>query len=324
MFKRRLKQSIRKLQLYAKYYSFLPARKKNTRYLIFMLNNTMRHGGLLDRIKGIITAKIIADVIGYELKVLVDKKSFNLFKFLIPVNSSLEATGNDISYNAFNSEPVLLYNLTKVTKKEILHLLRKKKDQYHFYCNLDLLKQFYPNETQEALNALWRNTFNQLFYFDSYFENYAKEVFKGKQNICGIHLRFLSSLGDFTEVVNNELPENEKQALISQCTRQITAIIEAGLYEKYLVVSDSVIFLQTLNEIMQNSSYAEKVIILGGAIAHIDQDHSEDVLQKTILDFYLLSQCSFVYQVLGNKMYRSQFCRYAAVLGNATYQVDKI
>jgi hypothetical protein len=79
-----------------------------------------------------------------------------------------------------------------------------------------------------------------------------------------------------------------------------------------------------LSNCLCQTAFGEKLVILDGPVAHIDLNHSEEVLQKTILDFYLLSRCSKVYQVQGPKMYNSQFCRYAAVLGNAPYQVDRL
>jgi hypothetical protein len=234
------------------------------------------------------------------------------------------AGDDDMKYNAWLAKPVLLYNLFTVTREQVLGLFRPGKDQFHLYCNIDLLKQFYPGKTQEELNDTWRKTFNRLFTFDDYFANYAGVAFNGAKNICGIHLRFISLLGDFKEVVNRVLPDEKKNGLIHKCIHHVKHIIEMCPYEKYLVVSDSIIFLQTLKELLHKNGYAEKVIILDGPIAHIDVDHSEDVLQKAVLDFYLLSRCCIVYQVLADKMYKSQFCRYAAVLGNAPYCIEKI
>lgn len=325
MFKKKLKQKIRKIQLYLKYYSFFPSSNKTPPCIVFMLNNVMMHGGLLDRIKGIITASVIAEHMGYALRVYVDKKSFNLFKFILPVDANIIASEEDVKYNVWTGVPVLLYNLTKIKKEEIIHSFRGQKSQYHLYCNLDLLKQFYPCERQEGLNGIWRGRFNSLFTFNSYFSHFAEGIFCGATNICGIHLRFVSLLGDFKEVVDNALPQEEKSSLVNKCLGHIRGIIETGLHEKYLVVSDSVCFLNDLRQSMPNTELGGKLIVLdGGAVAHIDLDHSEEVLQKTILDFYLLSRCSVVYQVLAAGMYNSQFCRYAAVLGNATYKIDKI
>jgi hypothetical protein len=240
------------------------------------------------------------------------------------VDGGLVAVDGDINYSVWQSRPVLLYNLFSITRRQIMYFFRGRKLQYHIYCNMDLSKQFYPALTNEELNIIWRKNFESLFVFDKYFENIVPLLFGVAKNICGIHLRFVSLLGDFKEVANHALPDDEKKSLISKCIIHIKQIVSVDEYDKYLIVSDSISFLHDLKEELLINGQAEKVVILSGPIAHIDINHNEDVLKKTVLDFYLLSRCRVVYQILAGKMYNSQFCRYAAVLGNAEYRIEKI
>jgi len=316
----RLKLRAQNLLLTIKGYSFIPKRANKKAVIIIMFDNKMQHGGLLDRIKGIVSTKMIADELQYDFKIYVNKQTFNLFKFLGLKNLNIAAQKEELAYNIWTSKPVSFYNALNVTKEEVLNLFKNKRKQYHFYCNVDLHKAFYPTLTQEQLNKKWRHYFNQIFCFDDYFIN-AKQQLLNSKYITGFHLRFLSLLGDKTEG-NNVLPEHQKAALVQACMQHLQAIINSSNADKFLIVSDSSVFLKQL----KNSTLfqANNIIILEGSIAHIDFVHDEAVLQKAILDFYLLSQCAIVHQIVGDRMYNSQFCRYAAILGNAQYVVHKL
>ena len=314
------KQYIRQFLLIINKYSFLPARNSEVPMIIIMFDNQMQHGGLLDRIKGIITAKLIADELQYHFGIYVDKASFDLFKFLKPRNNIFKVDENQMVYNIWTSRPVIYYNRFKIDKASILKLFRKRKQQYHFYCNTDLLRYFYSDLSQSELNKRWRVYFHELFYFTEYFDVVYKQSFYSK-NVIGIHLRFQFLLGDGEE--NTLMLDNTaKEELIKDCICSVNKIISDNYGFQFLIASDSTFFLNAFKIVKDINSLG--IIISKGTVGHIDFVHTEAVLEKALTDFYLLSKCTSVYQILGKHMYNSQFSKYAAILGNADYHLVKI
>ncbi len=316
----RRKLLVKNLLLTLKGYSFIPKKNNSKAAIVIMFDNKMLHGGLLDRIKGIVAAKMIADELQYDFKIYVNKKTFNLLAYLKLKDPNVAMPEDQLQYNIWTSKPVLFYNTLDATKQEVLNLFSNRHKQYHFYCNLNLLKAFYPALTEEEWNRKWRDYFNQLFYFDDYFVDTANRLFK-TQNIVGFHLRFLSLLGDEVEGTK-VLPDNEKIALTEGCVQRIGEIIGSSSAEQFLVVSDSTTFLHSLQQMTGPQS--ANIVILEGSIAHIDFVHDEEVLKKAILNFYLLCRCKQVYQIIGNSMHRSQFCLYAAVLSGGKYIISRL
>jgi hypothetical protein len=246
-----------------------------------------------------------------------------LFEFLNPTNNTLVASKSDVRNNYWTSKPVLLYNLFSYNKEKLLGKFRGC-NQYHLYINMDVIEKIHLDFSKEQQSNLWRDTFASIFQFTKYFHSYWNQHIVSNRT-CGIHLRFVSLLGDFKEIINNELPDAEKDVLVKKCIQVIITIIAAGDFEKYIVVADSSHFLIRLQNSVNETQYAPRLFIpKDGPIGHIDIDHSNAVLQKTILDFYLLSRCQKIYQVKDRQMYNSQFCKYASILGNAEYIIERI
>jgi hypothetical protein len=305
-------------------YSWLPVKPLQQKpVIIIMFNNRLTHGGLLDRIKGIISTVIIARQLGYDYKVFAHP-SFPLQQFLQDNPGNLYLTQEQIQYNGWNSKPVYFYNTFTFSNRQILSLFQKGKKQYHFYCNTDVLKHFFPQYTAEQLNTLWRATFHELFRFAPAFATDAASILPNGTPTCGIHLRFHSLLGDFKEVFNLPIPAAEQEALLQHCINSVTNIISDTHFQQYYIASDSSIFLQRMQQHISMHPVQKQVVIARGQPAHIDVDHSSQTLYKTLQDFYLLSTCTSIYQVLAPKMYNSQFSRYAAVIGNAPYILHRI
>ena len=313
---------IRSLQFYLQNYKLFTSPLKGTSSVIVMLDNKIMHGGLVDRLKGIVSGAMIAEELNLDFKILVDDNTFNLFEFLVPVKQQIVAKKSDVSFNYFSSKPILMYNLFKLNKENILRRFKNRK-QFHLYNNMDVTNRFFPELNETQLHAKWRDTFLRLFKFDEYFHNYWKKNI-GMFRVYGIHLRFMSLLGDFDEIVNNEMEKNDKEKLVTECIEGVIKIMQQHDGEKYVVVADSVYFLERLKLSVQGSDLTEKLFIPAGIIGHIDIVQYESVLQKAILDFYLLSRCLKVFQIKGNKMHNSQYCRYAALLGNVPYVVKQV
>lgn len=319
-----IKRKGKEWKLWLSGYSWLPARALQQKPVIIILfNNKVTHGGLLDRIKGIISTVIIARELGYDYKVFTHS-SFPIQQFLQDKSGDLYTTEQQLQYNGWNSKPVYFYNTFSFNRQQILSMFRKGRKQYHFYCNTDVLKHFFPQYSSDELNTLWRNTFNELFRFAPAFATDAATILNNSNNTCGIHLRFHSLLGDFKEVLNLPIPATEQEALLQHCIANVVTLIRNGNFLQYYIASDSSIFLQRMQQHLDTHPFQQQAIIAQGQPAHIDVDYSSETLYKTLQDFYLLSTCQTIYQVLAPKMYNSQFSKYAAIVGNAEYMIHRI
>lgn len=309
--------------LLLRYYNWWPSAKKAEPAIIIMLNNKIKHGGLLDRLKGIISAKIIAEKNNLPFKIYSDNSSFNLCKYLLPKNQHTYLTKDELSMSAHVSRPVVMYNTLAFSEADIMSRFRHKKRAYHLYTNLDFSAALHPLLNTGELQQQWKKQFFQLFSFADNISFPGQKIINGIAT-CGIHLRFTSILGDFDEAVNKPLPDEQKQLLIASCVQAVSQLIQQEKFQQFLVVSDSGTFLNTLKQIPANTFGNKLLLVPPGKIGHVDVHYDDEVLEKSVLDFYLLSQCKKIIQVKAKQMYNSQYSKYAAITGDAEYILHKI
>lgn len=318
-----LRSSIIEKYLLLRYYKWRPFQKKAKPSVIIIFNNTIKHGGLLDRLKGIVTAKIIAEKTGLPFGISADTSSFNLFKYLLPKDDHILVHKDALCMSVFASKPVVLYNTLAFRATDIFKKFQQKNKSYHFYTNLDFSAALNPLLSTEELHQLWKKQFFSLFSFADTITLPAQEILNATP-ACGIHLRFTSILGDFDEAVNKPLPDDQKQLLIDSCVQAVSGVIKEQKFQQFLVLSDSVTFLNYIKQLPESTFAGKKIIITPGKIGHVDVHHDEQILEKSLMDFYLLSQCKKIIQVKAKQMYNSQYSRYAAIIGNAEYVLYKI
>ncbi len=288
--------------------------------LIVMLDGKIMHGGLVDRLKGMISVKSLADKLGYDFKIHIAPGYFNLDKFL-HIDQKFYADDSQIYYNKKSVKPIFLNDIMYAKKQKLLHIFSNNKlSQYHIYCNQDYLKLLNDYADKKVSAQAWGKEFHQLFSFDTYYTDFKQKI-KGNENSCGIHLRFTSSLGDFKDTTVHNLTETEKSDLINECTEHILKVITQKEFKHYYVFSDSVTFLNHIKNNLSDQQLATTTIMDEG-IGHVDQNDDELVLRRTLLDFYLLSTCSEIIQIKGPHMYNSNFSRYASYINDVKFTLD--
>jgi hypothetical protein len=295
---------------YALIFSLEIFKSKNNKTIILCFDGHVHHGGLLDRIKGIISFYEVSKQLNYDFKIYFNSP-FQLTDFLIPnkVNWVLEKR----YFHVFSTK--IFYLMNQFNKKPIDLILKSKATTFYIYCNVDYLKKIYPEKDTESLEAIFRNSYNELF-LPSERLNKAIDSNPSHKNIA-VHTRFTTLLGDFIDSTQIVLDYDRKKELIQKNLKELNQIQSNHLNETIYVLSDSISFL---NYIKQNTEFK----ILEGIPKHMDDKLNEFEFEshlKTFTDFYFLINSKAIYSLRIGKMYPSGYSKYAAIIGNNPFHI---
>lgn len=307
LIKRRLIDLYKTLKLYKYYYIKSFSNQEKGKKIIVMLDGKMIHGGLSDRLWGILSTYKLCIDNNYEFRLFFNHP-YNIEKFLKPNLYDWRINSKEISYNLKDSRPnyisMVYYNREKMAKYAT-NRLNKNLCQQHVYTNMRYFDDKYFNKY-----------FFQLFKLSPTLES-AVEQHKKKleANFVSITFRFQQLLGDFNE---GNFPKLEsdilKNDLISKCINLVERIYKLkGI--QILVTSDSSTFLEKVAQL-------PFVYIIPGKIVHVDYNatqESDAVHMKSFLDLFLISNAKEVYSVSINPLYQSGFPKTASLIGNKPY-----
>jgi len=301
----------REPKLIWKYYRpFCWLRKRETDRYIFMADGKFLHGGMFDRLKGIISIYALAKAQSKDFKIHF-VHPFLLENYLVP-NSYDWRIDNDypISYHYPISRPIFGYGECY----EPSRILRDRKGEIHFYYGYNSLKEI--NE-KYGTSFDWSELYNELFkpspHLQKYINYYKNEV--GCEYIA-IHTRFLNLLGDKTETaINPVLPEDKQNKIKKEISNCIGDIIKQHHDCRVMIASDSPNFIAYIQEIFPN------VYIVPGEISHIGTHDSDDAQNiKMFVDYYLIGGAKKVYSLWSEGMWKSAFPEYAAMIGKTNFE----
>ena len=61
--------------------------------------------------------------------------------------------------------------------------------------------------------------------------------------------------------------------------------------------------------------------MIPGPVGHFDHSGGDEMVKKTFLDFFLISNAEKIYLVRIDKIYNSGFARHAALLGDKPFEL---
>lgn len=288
-------------------------------YIIFTCNGYTWHGGLADRIKGIVSI--------YEWCINNDKEfriNFNhpfcLQDYLIPNKYNWLIDTSKVSYSYHDAEPkVCLLEPRTCHKKEVLDNQRLLLTQW---CNnsLNNNKQIHVYTNMDRLLNNFSILFNELFKPSKRLQSEIDKNLKELGNkYISISFRFTTIMGDFTDCAGEEYSEENKVQLLKNCVQAVKDIRKnAPLHDKVLITADSIRFLDYAKDNLND------IYIIPGKVGHIDYNSSDDVNMKTFLDFILISKAEKVYLVRNKDMYKSNFAKAAAMVNNKKFEMINI
>lgn len=292
-----------------KYYFHKKAKNISVDY-VYMSDGKMIHGGLFDRLKGMVSIYALSKVHGNKFGIYF-KEPFSLEKYLVPRSYDWRVNEGDMVYSYPQSRPIIAYS----EHERPVRLVRERKGQTHFYYGSNILD--YINQ-QYGTDYKWTNLLNELFKPSFYLEEQiAKIIERQDKRYIAFHLRFLNLLGDKVEkLAYPELDVDKKGLLINDSIAKVKELSRDNKDCKIFVCSDSMIFIDRIKNEMP------EVMIVKGNPKHLDNvaDISEDDGLKLFLDIYMLAGAEKVYSIIGKGLYSSAFPEYSAKIGGKPFE----
>lgn len=263
------------------------------------------HGGLCDRLKGIITLYAYCKQrgLGFRIK---HEYPFPLEDYLLPASYDWLLKPGEWTTN------IRYCRFFHMRGENLAVRLRK----------LDTAKQIHYSGNRNCLHILnadrgtdytWGELFLELFRPAP---DMASRLQALKAEIGAAYhasvFRFQNLLGDFKEYHYKSLGNGEaREELISKCLSALKKRMEDSGKKTMLVTSDSVTFLE-------RAACIPGVHIIPGTVAHMGGGgkvaDSYEVYMKSFLDFYMLSEAESIACIGTSEMYPSAFPAYAALV----------
>ena len=278
---------------------------------IFMVDGRIPHGGMFDRLKGLITIFAVSKALGKDFRINW-YYPFTLNKYLEPNHYNWIIDELEMNFGLLSYNNVIAYGEFSNPKR----LMKKRKKETHFYYGYNSLDKVNAHfRTNYQWGELYRELFRPTAYLQHYLDKYQAEIGSG---YIAIHTRFMNLLGDKTETaINPELgSDHQKKNLVTLAINAIKQISSQHQDVRILIASDSMVFIDSIKEEMPN------VYIVPGIVKHIDTagetDDSENI--KMFTDYYLISGAQKVYSLWHQGMWKSAFPEYAAKIGNVPFE----
>lgn len=276
-------------------------------------------GGFVDRLKGIISIYHLALKYNYKFKINFDHP-FHLDLLLNQNKTQWKLQKSDLNWSIFNTK--FIYAMDDVSHSEkIIQEIKKGHRKIFIYTNLDLLYKLYLND--EDLTKKWGQTFNELFIPTTFLR---EKLFIAERNLkltlfsIAIHTRFTNLLGDFEDVTERFIEENEREPLLSKNWEKIKEIHDFHNEKQLIVFSDSRIFLDYINKKIEEEQ-KHNITVNPGQPIHSDREGgSLDGYSKAIEDFILMSYCELVYLLKTGDMYNSSYSKYATYISDSKFK----
>ena len=280
--------------------------------IIFMCDGKLFHGGLTDRLRGILSTFYIAKKL--KKKFYINWHSpFPLEKYLIPNSYDWRINQDLIQYDkriavplVFSEFPPQEYKVRNIFSYLLfIKWLSKRGKDKHIYTNFYLPKKKFPL----LYNELFKPTPYLLSQINYHLKNLGRYYWS-------FSFRFQNLLGDFKDIIDRPPLNNiEAEKLINRNINELKSIIR-NLPKGYkcFVTSDSQIFLNRIKEI------DNRIYIIPGNIFHIDlKKGTEKDWSKLFIDQNLIMRAEKVYLLKTGEMYKSGFAEFAALIGGREY-----
>lgn len=305
-----LSRTINLLKIYFHLLQSIGFSKSNRSTIIICFDGVVSHGGLLDRLKGVISFYEVAKQKNIDFKIYFTHP-FHLSDFLLENEVNWEI--KSFTFHPLKDKVLYLMNDFNVNPLALIQPTKPRK--YFVYCNIDYLKTSNPKLSETELNSLWRSNYQQLFKPSSFLQEAISKLPQEKNIVC--HTRFTSLMGDFADTTSSVLNENEKEILSHKILEKIKTIQLENLNATIYVLSDSIVFL---NYIKEKTNFKT----LTGTPKHVDVKSDSSSMEehlKTFTDFYFMSLSEQVFLLKIDSMYNSGFSKYAAIVGNKPFSI---
>ena len=289
------------------HYSDAPS-KGSLKSIVLIFNGEVFNVGLADRLRSITSVYYWCKKNDIGFKVLFSSP-FTLSDYLVPNQFNWEMDSDQFTYRGVCPKVLTSYSVLFGEQKNIeFHreymddLLTCGYERIHLYSNtLCYDEHFYE---------CYRELFTPTKQLQTELDGFQKQI---GEPFISISFRFTELLGDLKDTFGSPLPADEKKALIQKCKESIAPIIDKNGVNKALVTSDSKTFLAEISDL-------PSVYLIPGSVGHIRNKVTEEQIRKTFWDMLMISRAQKAYMVRTPQMYRSNFAKHAAFMGNIPFE----
>lgn len=277
--------------------------------ILFVCDGSRNHGGIADRLKGILTTYYFAKK-NNSLFFILWNSPFDLNIYLHP-NSFDWRLKKKYKYCDNNNLSLILEMSKQDWKNKIKNFLfsRCLKNNNNFIVYTNLFNKKIP----------YSSLFFELFKPSKYLYksiNYHEQKIGGKY--YSYTFRFGNTFNDFKDIVGIPLKYNQKIILLNKCINILKEFLnDQPIDYKALVTSDSIFFLQNIKNI------DNRLYVIDDPIKHPEFNKNDNINReiwlKSFLDFYLIMKAEKVFQLKSKEMYKSGFPELAALIGEKSY-----
>jgi hypothetical protein len=279
--------------------------------IVYCCNGEIIHGGLADRLKGIISFYAVAlhcDVDFY----IHHTHPFSLEDYWEP--NEYEWRNESIRFNPFRDRIISdIVHKYKEGINPVNWIDTKNPRTYFVYSNANYLHAINGVYNIVLSFAIWRKYFDKLFKPSILLEKALNELPTGDYRVC--HLRFVGILGDFADINPRRLSEEAVDQLFAFLDAKLNALHETKSDMPLYVLSDSPRFLAHI-------STNKRVRVLPGTPKHVDIQSKENSLEdhlKTFADFYFMARSQEVLVLAMPPLYESGFAKISALQHQVPY-----
>lgn len=277
--------------------------------IICPFDGTIYHGGLTDRLRGVLSVYAEAKRRSIPFHILWTSP-FPLQNYLTPASCDWRISPDEFVRQAGRATPLIIQDLSDAASDALLRTaLSSFHGDIHIYSNSD------------SSCGHYKELFSELFRPSEVLRNAADLHLKRiGPDYWAFAFRFVQLLGDFSDCLPAVLEPPAAQALMEQARHEMLSLMK-DLPDGYrvLVTSDSRRFLDFV------ADADPRIYVIPGDIVHIDRvsDAASDAWLKTFTDQMLLMNARRVHRMRGPGMYPTGFPKFAAEIGGAEF-IDHI
>lgn len=276
-----------------------------------MLDGEIYHGGLTDRMRGILTAYSECRRRGIPFHICWTEP-FPLTDYLLPASFDWRTDPAEICRDTRYARPVVADDMTD---REARMRIRAALSGYlregmagrqlHLYTNADYARGDYA--------ALYREVFRPS---PTLAEATARHRAALGEGYWSVTTRFLTLLGDFDDWITEPLPPEEQLRLMERVADEFRRLAERIPADcRILLTSDSRRFLDYMKGV------DERVYVVEGDVRNIDLNREPacEAWLKTFIDQQLIMGATHVVRMRTGRMYATGFPRFAAEIGGGVF-----
>ena len=219
-----------------------------------MLDGEIHHGGVTDRMRGILTAYAECRRRGIPFHIHWIHP-FPLTDYYLPATFDWRITEEDICRDLRQARPVVVDDIPdRPARRRIRAALAAMPRQLHLYTNADYARGDYAR--------LYREVFRPAPAVEREVAHHRRALGEGYWSAT---TRFLTLLGDFTDWLTQPLPPAEQQALMEKVGERILRLLdEIPSGARLLLTSDSKKFLDYARTL------SPRIYTVDGPVSNID------------------------------------------------------